>query len=138
MTLEDRTALIIEDDDDIRRLLEILLQNGGFSVTTATTGTEGLEALQRMHPALVTVDVGLPDMDGHQVVRTVRESFAGVIVMISARSSSEDRRAGLAAGADMYFTKPFRPRELRAALAKIVDSHFDNGVLSKGLNSRQS
>ena len=138
MALDDRTALIIEDDDDIRRLLEILLQKGGYSVTTATTGAEGLEALQRVHPTLVTVDVGLPDMDGHRVVRTVRESFAGVIVMISARSSSEDRRAGLAAGADMYFTKPFRPRELRAALAEIVDSHFDNGVLSNGLNGRES
>lgn len=113
-------ALIIEDDDDIRRLLEVVLQQSGFTVESATTGAEGLERAGGISARLITVDVGLPDVDGYEVVRRLRGSFEGHIVMISARSTDADRTAGLAAGADAYLTKPFRPRELRAALRELL------------------
>lgn len=113
-------ALIIEDDDDIRRLLEVVLQQSGFTVESATTGAEGLERAGGLSARLITVDVGLPDVDGYEVVRRLRGSFEGHIVMISARSTDADRTAGLAAGADAYLTKPFRPRELRTALRELL------------------
>lgn len=116
------SALIIEDDDDIRRLLEVVLQQSGFTVESATTGAEGLERADTMTARVITVDVGLPDVDGYEVVRRLRGSFDGHIVMISARSTDADRAAGLTAGADAYLTKPFRPRALRAALQEVLAS----------------
>lgn len=66
------SALIIEDDDDIRRLLEVVLQQSGFTVESATTGAEGLERADTMTARVITVDVGLPDVDGYEVVRRLR------------------------------------------------------------------
>ncbi len=133
MTADTRTALVIEDDDDIRRLLEIVLQQSGFAVTSAIDGATGLEAARGTDAEIVTVDVGLPDIDGYEVVRRIRPDFGGRIVMISARSTDADRAAGLAAGADAYLTKPFRPRELRASLAEILGADRGDGALSDSL-----
>lgn len=122
-----RTALVIEDDDDIRRLLEIVLQQSGFTVESATTGAAGLELAQQSGPFdLLTVDAGLPDIDGTDVVRALRSEAKvggchGRIVMISARSSAADQSKGIEAGADAYLTKPFRPRKLRAALEEVLN-----------------
>lgn len=114
------SAVIIEDDDDIRRLLEIVLEQSGFTVASATTGESGVELVASTEAEIVTVDVGLPDLDGIEVVRRVRPLHRGPIVVISARSSTGDRARATAAGADAYLTKPFRPRELRAALEEIL------------------
>jgi len=114
------TALVIEDDDDIRRLLEVVLAQAGYTVTAAGTGTDGLEALTAQTPDLLLVDVGLPDLEGYDVVRTARASVEGHIVMLSARSEQADAQRGLDAGADAYLTKPFRPRQLREQLSEIV------------------
>lgn len=114
------TALVIEDDDDIRRLLEVVLGQDGYTVRTAATGTEGLTALADATPDLLLVDVGLPDIEGFDVVRQVRATVPGHIVMLSARSQASDAQQGLDAGADAYLTKPFRPRQLREQLTEIT------------------
>ncbi|UQN28076.1 response regulator transcription factor [Brachybacterium kimchii] len=116
------TATVIEDDDDIRRLLEVVLSQEGYAVTTAASGTDGIASLIAEPPDLALVDVGLPDMDGYEVVRRVRTAVIGLIVMLSARSQAEDARLGLEAGADAYLTKPFRPRQLRQELRNLVAS----------------
>lgn len=119
------TALVIEDDDDIRRLLEVVLSQAGYTVAATATGTEGLEALSALAPDLLLVDVGLPDIEGYDVVRQARSQMSGHIVMLSARSQEADVQLGLEAGADEYLTKPFRPRQLRAQLTEIVGRPAD-------------
>lgn len=114
------TALVIEDDDDIRRLLEVVLQQEGFTVTTAANGTDGIAALTTALPDLALVDVGLPDMEGYEVVRRARAEIPGRIVMLSARTQDADIQAGLDVGADAYLTKPFRPLQLRKDLRRIL------------------
>jgi|SRR5699024_491972 len=114
------TALVIEDDDDIRGLLEVILEQAGYAVTATATGAAGMEALAMQEPDLLLVDVGLPDVEGYDLVRQARSRISGHIVMLSARSQESDAQRGLAAGADEYLTKPFRPRELREQLAEIV------------------
>lgn len=114
------TALVIEDDDDIRRLLEVVLAQDGYTVTSAANGEDGLAALNAEPPDLALVDVGLPDIEGYEIVRRARPQLAGHIVMLSARSELADAQQGLAAGADAYLTKPFRPRLLREQLREII------------------
>lgn len=113
-------ALVIEDDDDIRRLLEMVLTQAGFTVDTVPNGEEGVARAESEAYALLSVDVGLPDIDGLEVVRRVRPNFAGRIVMVSARSGVADQSSGEAAGADLYITKPFRPRELKQKFLELV------------------
>ncbi|PRZ17498.1 response regulator transcription factor [Nesterenkonia sandarakina] len=113
-------ALIIEDDDDIRRLLEMVLTQAGFAVDAVPNGEEGVARAAASPYALLSVDVGLPDIDGLEVVRRVRPSFTGRIVMVSARSAESDQSSGHAAGADLYITKPFRPRELKQKFLDLV------------------
>lgn len=114
------TALIIEDDDDIRRLLEMTLQQAGLQVETASDGQEGLDRSRNTAYTMITVDLGLPDMNGLEVVRNLRAWFTGSVVVISARSTESDRQAGIAAGADLFLTKPFRPRQLREQVATLL------------------
>jgi two-component system OmpR family response regulator len=115
-------VLIIEDDDDIRRLLELALPRTTMTISSVGTGSEGVEACRAEDPALVTVDIGLPDIDGIEVVQQLREFYHGTIVVISARSAERDRATAMAAGADAFLTKPFRPRELRSAITELLES----------------
>lgn len=113
-------VLVIEDDDDIRRLLEVVLGQAGYVVTSAATGAEGLARAQELHPALITLDIGLPDQEGYAVAKQLREFYRGHLVMLTARSEPFDKTLGMEVGADAYITKPFRPRALRDALSEIM------------------
>lgn len=117
--MSQKNALVIEDDDDIRRLLEVVLQQSGYNVESVATGSAGVEQLQAAERSLITVDLGLPDMSGIEVVEAIRPDTAATIAVISARSSQKDREASLSAGADAFLTKPFRPRELRQWAAEL-------------------
>ncbi|HJF13311.1 MAG TPA: response regulator [Enteractinococcus helveticum] len=119
---QPETALVIEDDDDIRRLLEMTIAQAGLAVESASTGQEGLTQAQQQIYSMITVDIGLPDLNGLDVVRSLRDHYTGPVVIISARSSDTDREAGLAAGADLFLTKPFRPRELRQQFASLLQN----------------
>ncbi|PYI65826.1 hypothetical protein CVV68_16495 [Arthrobacter livingstonensis] len=115
-----RTAVIIEDDQDIRELLTIILGQSGYEVHAAETGMAGVDAVRLHRPALVTVDVGLPDMDGFEVTERIRPLCQSHIIMLTARSGEMDTVTGLEAGADEYLTKPFRAHELRARVEALA------------------
>lgn len=121
------TAVVIEDDDDIRRLLEVVLAQEGYEVSVAANGEKGIAVLTEQPPDLALVDVGLPDMEGYEVVKRTRHLVSGHMVMLSARSEAADAQLGLDAGADEYLTKPFRPRQLRETLREIVTRPVTNG-----------
>lgn len=132
--MQQRVAVVVEDDEDIRELMSALLSQSGFEVHAASTGTDGVQAVQRHEPDLVTVDLGLPDIDGYEVTRRVRGFTDAYVVMISARSEEIDTLLGLDAGADDYLIKPFRPREVRARVEALMRrpraSTLDRGTSS--------
>ncbi|MEG9249868.1 response regulator transcription factor [Arthrobacter sp. Soc17.1.1.1] len=112
-----RTALIIEDDPDIRELLATTLRMNGFTTVEASSGLEGLAALAEHSPDLITLDLNLPDLDGVEVCRQCRASTDAYIVMVTARQDEIDRLIGLEIGADDFIGKPFSPRELSARVS---------------------
>ena len=111
---EDRTALVVEDDEDIRSLIELTLSTQGFKVMTADSGLAGVEAVRDHDPDLVTLDLGLPGIDGIEACRRIREISDAYVVMITARDDEVEKLIGLETGADDYLSKPFSPRELNA------------------------
>ncbi len=116
MEFTERVALVIEDDPDIRLLLETVLAQAGFMVHSASTGAAGVRLAHQVDPLVITLDVNLPDIDGFEVARRVRTLSDAYIVMLTARGDEIDTLSGLDVGADDYMTKPFRPRELRARI----------------------
>jgi DNA-binding response OmpR family regulator len=121
--LPDRPILVVDDDAKIIRLVRTYLERDGFSVVTAADGPAALDAIERHRPALVVLDLMLPELDGRAVVRAVRrddEAGATPILIISARGSTLDRIAGLEDGADDYLPKPFSPAELVLRVKSIL------------------
>ncbi|MDZ4658342.1 MAG: response regulator [Bythopirellula sp.] len=116
MSLSDPLIAIIEDETPIRRFLRASLSVEGFRVIEATTIEEGLRVVTQQMPALVLLDLGLPDGDGIDLVRQIREWSALPIVVISARGQEDSKIAALDAGADDYLTKPFGVGELLARM----------------------
>ncbi|MBB6404277.1 response regulator transcription factor [Arthrobacter sp. AZCC_0090] len=117
---ELRVGLVVEDDHDIRELVRVVLGQAGFEVHVATNGTAGIQAARDLQPHVITLDLGLPDIDGFEVARQVREFSDAYIVMLTAKAEELDTLLGLESGADDYLTKPFRPRELRARVAAMM------------------
>lgn len=110
---QQRICLVIEDNDDIRGLITVVLGRAGFEVRAVATGAAGIAAAADPAVALITLDMGLPDMDGHVVARAIRALSKAPLLFLTARSESDDILAGMASGADAYLTKPFRPAELQ-------------------------
>jgi DNA-binding response OmpR family regulator len=115
-----RVAVVIEDDADIRNLLEAILAQAGFTCYTAGAGMEGIAAIRQYDPILTTLDISLPGIDGFEVTRQIRSFSSTYIIVLSARTEEIDTLMGLDAGADDYLTKPFRPRELRARIEAML------------------
>src|SRR5262245_8918764 len=114
------TVLIVDDERKIGEIAEDFLRHAGFDVVTADSGAAGLAAARSRHPALVVLDLRLPDMDGIRVARELRRESAVPIVMLTARAEESDRLLGLDAGADDYIVKPFSPRELVARVRAVL------------------
>ena len=114
MTVASRVVLIVEDEPQIRRLVQTLLQLEQFRVIEADNAARGLSAAQTHKPDLVIIDLGLPDRDGMTVIRGIRAWSTVPIIVLSARTAEADKVAALEQGADDYVTKPFGPRELVA------------------------
>ncbi len=112
--------LIVDDDPRLRELLRIALERAGHAVMTAGDGQAALAAAARHDPALVVLDVGLPEMDGFEVCRRLRAKSEVPILFLTARDDEVDRIVGLELGADDYVAKPFSPRELVARVAAIL------------------
>src|SRR5580765_8160402 len=129
------TALVVEDEDSIASLVRSYLERDGFTVVRARTGGEALEELERHPVRVVVLDIGLPDMDGFDVCRSIRTHSAVPILMLTARDEEPDRVTGLELGADDYVTKPFSPRELLArvrAVLRRAETWFDEPELVFG------
>lgn len=121
MNFLGKRALVVEDDDDIRGLLQVVLEQMGFEVTAVETGAAGVASARASSPDLVTLDIGLPDVDGVAVLTDLRTFLDGTIVMISARGRQDDVALAMDAGATAYLLKPFRARALKEDLAAILD-----------------
>jgi len=143
------TVLLIEDDPQIRRFLRATLSSRGYRLIEATTGEEGVSLAASQRPDLIILDLGLPDIDGLQVAKRIREWAATPILVLSARGQERDKVAALDAGADDYVTKPFGVGEflarMRVALrhaagtgAREEDARFEVGELQVDLARRQA
>jgi two-component system KDP operon response regulator KdpE len=129
------TILIIDDEVQIRRLLEITLSAEGYGITEASDGKEGLILAATTHPVLIILDLGLPDTDGLEVLRKLREWYLKPIIILSVRNAEEDIIKALDNGANDYLTKPFRTGELLARIRVAIRQNQDipdNPILNFG------
>jgi DNA-binding response OmpR family regulator len=118
---ELKTAVIIEDDPEIRLILSEVLESAGFSTISVGNGIDGVKAVLAYEPLLATVDVTMPGIDGFEAARRIRAAQSDTyIIMLTGLNDEADVIAGLGAGADDYLLKPFRPRELRARVEALL------------------
>jgi two-component system KDP operon response regulator KdpE len=114
------TLLVIDDEKQIRRLLRVTLESGGYAVREAENATLGLQEVAHQAPDGIILDLGLPDFDGVEALRRLREWSRVPVLVLSVREGEEDKIAALDAGADDYLTKPFGGRELLARVRAIL------------------
>jgi two-component system KDP operon response regulator KdpE len=143
--MSDQTPILVIDDElQIRRLLQISLEAAGYKVHLAASGQEGLQQAAMSRPEIVVLDLGLPDTQGIDVLKKLREWATFPVLILSVRSSEQDIVAALDAGADDYLTKPFRTAELLARIRtalrhrQVPEQHapFQISSLSVDLNAR--
>ena len=115
-----KTVLIVEDDRNIADLLRLYLEKEGYTVVIAPDGMRGVEQFRTVHPSLVLLDVMLPGLDGWGVCRAIRAESQTPIIMLTAKSETEDKVNGLKQGADDYITKPFEMKEVRARIEAVL------------------
>jgi two-component system alkaline phosphatase synthesis response regulator PhoP len=115
-----QTVLVVDDEPKIVQLARDYLEHAGFAVLTAGDGPSAVQAVRVRRPDLVVLDLGLPGLDGLEVMRSVRTSGATPIVVLTARDTELDTLLGLELGADDYMTKPFSPRELVARVRAVL------------------
>lgn len=135
-TTHSPIALVIDDEVQIRRLLRLTLENAGYRVFDAATGQEGLTEAAQRRPEVVILDLGLPDIDGQQVLKRLREWSRVPVLVLSVRDGEEDVVTALDHGADDYMTKPFSAAELLARL-RAAQRHSSKGEEMKVFRSGQ-
>lgn len=113
-------VLVVDDDAKTVELVKLYLNRDGYRVMTAYDGIEALRLAREGHPDLIVLDLMLPGMDGLEICRTLRGESDVPIIMLTARTTDEDKLAGLGLGADDYVTKPFSPRELAARVRAVL------------------
>lgn len=140
------SVLVIEDDEDVRELVRVLLARNGYRVIEAASGRQALRTFHDGRPDLIILDVGLPDLDGWQVLERIRDMSDTPVLMLTARSTEGDKVRGLQAGADDYLTKPFGRAELMARLEAMRrrtpqqgsgEEVFDDGSLRVDMAHRE-
>lgn len=115
--------LVIDDEPQIRRLLDISLRAQGYAVALAATGQEGIEALASKGADLVVLDLGLPDRDGKEVLRDLRRWSSVPVILLTVRSDETEKVSGLDGGANDYVTKPFGVQEVMARIRALLRAH---------------
>ena len=115
-----QTILVVDDEPKIARLARDYLEHAGFAVLTAGDGSSALRAVGARRPDLIVLDLGLPGLDGLDVMRSIRSAGSTPIVVLTARDTELDKLLGLELGADDYVTKPFSPRELVARVRAVL------------------
>jgi DNA-binding response OmpR family regulator len=119
-TQKPQTVLVVEDEASIASFVALYLKNAGYSVKTASTGAEALSQFAGGDVSLIVLDLMLPDMDGIDICRRIRQRSDVPILMLTARDEDVDKIIGLEVGADDYLTKPFNPRELVARVKSVL------------------
>jgi DNA-binding response OmpR family regulator len=119
-TGKSQMVLVVEDEASIASFVALYLKNAGYTVKTAATGSEALAQVMSGAPALIVLDLMLPDIDGIEICRRIRQKSDIPILMLTARDEDVDKIIGLEVGADDYMTKPFNPRELVARVKSIL------------------
>ena len=114
------SVLIVEDDKNIADLLQMYLEKEGYAVTIAGDGGQGLAKFRAIHPDLVLLDVMMPVMDGWSVCKAIRAESQTPVIMLTAKSETDDKVAGLKSGADDYITKPFEMKEVLARIEAVL------------------
>ena len=114
-------VLAIEDEPDLRRLLGIIFSHAGYEVAEAGDGEAGLAAFAERQPDVVVLDIGLPLLDGWQVLERIRATSDIPVMLLTARAMEAEKARAAEAGADDYVTKPFRRRDLVARIAALLD-----------------
>ncbi len=139
-------VLVVDDEPQIRKFLDISLRAQGYRVELAASGGDGLAALATHGADLVILDIGLPDRDGHEVLRELRQWSQVPVIMLTVRADEAGKVAALDSGADDYVTKPFGVQELMARVRRLLRAHaapagslpvFDDGVLRIDLPGRE-
>ncbi|MGZ4308960.1 MAG: response regulator transcription factor [Gaiellaceae bacterium] len=120
MATKAQTVLVVEDETSIASFVALYLKNAGYGIRAVGTGQEALDSLARERPDLIVLDLMLPDLDGLEVCKRVRQTSDVPILMLTARDEDVDKIIGLEVGADDYMTKPFNPRELVARVKSIL------------------
>jgi DNA-binding response OmpR family regulator len=120
MAAQAQTVLVVEDEASIASFVALYLKNAGYTVKAVANGTDALAQVEAEQPALIVLDLMLPDMDGIEVCRRIRQRRDVPILMLTARDEDIDKIIGLEVGADDYMTKPFNPRELVARVKSIL------------------
>ncbi len=114
------SVLVVEDEKNIQELLQLYLEKEGYAVTVASDGGQGLAKFHAIHPDLVLLDVMMPVMDGWSVCKAIRAESQTPVIMLTAKSETDDKVAGLKAGADDYITKPFEMQEVLARIEAVL------------------
>jgi two-component system, OmpR family, KDP operon response regulator KdpE len=128
--------LLVDDELSIQRAMAPLLRSRGYAVTTAATGRDAMDLFSRDRPDLVILDLGLPDMNGLDVCRQIRERGDTPMLILSARGAEKDKVAALDLGADDYITKPFGPEELMARVRVALRRSFGRDAVLRGQLTR--
>jgi two-component system KDP operon response regulator KdpE len=117
---KDRRILVVDDEERMVRFIRLNLEYDGFQVTEAFNGTQAVKKIRSNLPDLILLDIMLPDVDGFEVLRMIREISTVPVIMLTAKGEEEDRVRGLEMGADDYVTKPFSPRELVSRVRAVL------------------
>jgi len=118
--LKRRRILVVDDEERMVRFIRMNLEHDGFQVSEAFNGKEATQKLRDVTPDLILLDIMMPDLDGFEVLETVREISTVPVIMLTAKGEEDDRVRGLELGADDYITKPFSPRELVSRVKAVL------------------
>jgi two-component system KDP operon response regulator KdpE len=118
--LKDRRILVVDDEERMVRFIRLNLEHDGFRVIEAYNGTQAINKVRSNLPDLVLLDIMMPDIDGFEVLRIIREVSTIPVIMLTAKGEEDDRVRGLELGADDYITKPFSPRELVSRVKAVL------------------
>ncbi len=130
---KNRLILVVDDEERMARFIRLNLEQDGFQVIEAYRGMQAIQVLRDSLPDLVILDVMMPDIDGFEVLKMIREISSIPVIMLTAKAEEDDRVQGLELGADDYVTKPFSPRELVSRVRAVLRRNDSTGVPSKEL-----
>jgi DNA-binding response OmpR family regulator len=130
-SFRNRIVLVVDDEDRMVRFIRLNLEHDGFQVIEAEKGMKAVNLIREKLPDIVLLDVMLPDIDGYEVLKLIRQHNSTPVIMLTARGEEDDRIRGLELGADDYITKPFSPRELVSRIKAVLRRSEAGGIISK-------